>query len=618
YTVTLAALALSGFAAMGYEVLFARVIGLAFGSSTHSFTVMLMAFITGIALGSAIVGRRTVRRPLWWLAASQLGVVVALLAVTPLVARLPYVIARQRIVLLDAPNGFELDLLGKAGLCLAILLVPTTCLGFGFPLVARVQARSPQDIGARVGSTYAWNTVGNVLGAVLTSLLLLPALGLNGAFHANLALNAAAGVLLLLVAGEAARPRRVALAAAAAAVLALYAALGTGWSDSIRYAVRHLRLRSAADPGLDAAARASHPASSFTAWQAAFVRPPGSRTPYFFAEDAHTTVLAFGEKPGDIYLHVNGKADASSAATDLDTQLLLAHAPLLTVRDTASVLVIGYGSGITTGSVLRYPVERVDVVEISRGVLQADPLFAEANGGALADPRVHVYEDDGQSFLRTVPRTYDVIISEPSNPWIAGVGNLFTVEFFAAARDRLNPGGVFTCWFHTYEQSDENVALIVRTLTTVFPHALVFADADFGNGVAVASLAPLAPDFAAMETRFAAVRDDLARLKIPNLLAMLSHQRVSAAAARELVGPGPLNSVAHPRLEFAAPRAMFEHQASFLLEQLDPLINADVHDDALLLDRYLAFRRAAGRPVEPNELEAAAAYAAQIGGYGPT
>src|SRR5262249_24421013 len=160
YRLTLLALGLSGFAAMGYEVVFVRIISLSFGSSTYSFTVMLMCFIAGTALGSALVLRLRVRQPLWWLAAAQLLVLTPLVAVTPLVSRLPYLTGLLRIAFRDEPNGFGLFQLASAGLCLAVLLVPTACLGFGFPLVAQIQARHPRDLGSRVGTTYAWNTVG--------------------------------------------------------------------------------------------------------------------------------------------------------------------------------------------------------------------------------------------------------------------------------------------------------------------------------------------------------------------------------------------------------------------------------------------------------------------------
>jgi len=615
YRVAVVALALSGFAAMGYEVIFTRLIALASGASTYSFTIMLMAFISGIALGAAIAARLRAPRPLWLLGLTQLAVVVALLVTTPALGRLAYAVGRLRVATL-ADGDFPLFLAGQAALCLAVLLVPTTCLGLGFPLVARVQARQPEDLGWRIGSTYAWNTIGNVLGATLTGALLIPWLGTLGAFHVALACNAAAGLLLVAAAEEAAPRVRLAAVAAVAAAALLYVATGSGWFDALRYARAHLRLRQAPPPGLDAARLANHPAASFDAWQRAFVVRPEAQPAFFFAEDAHATVMAFEQK-GTRWLVVNGKPDASTAG-DLDTQLLLAHAPLFLVPDARSVLVIGYGSGITAGAALRHPIERLDVVEISPAVMAADAFFAAANEQVLADPRVRVFTDDGQSFVRASPVRYDVVISEPSNPWIAGIGGLFTVEFFTAVRDALAPGGAFVCWLHTYEQTDENVALILRTLQSVFPEVTVFANRNLGDAIAVASLEPLAPDFAAMEARFATpgVRANLARLGVPNLAGLLSHHRVAPSRLRSLAGDGPLNTAAHERLEYLGPRAVYAHNVSYLLEEADPLLAGAPPPADVLLDQYLADRRRRGAPLADDELEAAARYVEHLGGYG--
>jgi len=600
--VTLMALGLSGFAAMGYEVLFTRVIGLAFGSSTYSFTVMLMSFIAGIALGSAIISRVQVRQPLWLLGLSQLAVAVALLSITPLVARLPYLIGLVRIELMPLEWGFEFYQLGKAALCLMVLLVPTTCLGMSFPLVAQVQARQPQDIGQRVGTTYAWNTVGNVLGASLTTLLLLPSLGLLGAFHFNVALNVLAGLAILVVARDVAPAFRLAMGMAAALALVMYSAAGTRWTEPINFSHAHLRMTTGPPADADEKARAKHPSSSFQAWKKQYVLDLEAADAYVFEEDSHTSVLAYDDGT-QVVLYVNGKPDASTHR-DLTTQLFLAHAPLFSVPDARSLLVIGLGSGITAGSALLHGAERLDIVEISDGVLKADPLFAAFNYRVLEDPRVHVYVDDGLGFLRTTPRKYDVVISEPSNPWIAGVGGLFTREFFESVRDRLNPGGVATVWFHQYEQSNETVELVLRTLADVFPHVWLFRSPTYADIIAVASAEPRVPDFAAMESRFdeTAIRNDLARVGIPNLASLLAHHAVSESRLLEAIPAGPLNTAAHPRLEHEAPRTFFRGKSADWVQRLDPLRNGQTEASGILLDEYARYREQQGEPIRWSEL----------------
>ncbi|MFT6519512.1 MAG: spermidine synthase [Candidatus Azotimanducaceae bacterium] len=616
YTVTLFALALSGFAAMGYEVLFTRIIALSFGSSTYSFTVMLMTFITGIGIGSAIVSRLTVKRPLWLLGVSQFAVVATLLIATPLIARMPYLIGLLRIELQDLAMGFELFQLGKAILCLAVMLVPTICMGISFPLVAQVQTRNQNDIGTRIGTTNAWNTMGNVLGVAITSLVLLPKLGLRDSFHFNLVLNFIAGGALLFVAVEAPITRRILTGATACLVVSTYLLVGTGWSEGINLARNHLRLRTGPTESMDAATIARHPASSFAAWTNNYVLRPDEFKHFFFEEDAHATVVVAGNDQ-NVQLYVNSKPDASTT-TDLDTQLLVAHAPLFLAPDAQSILIIGHGSGITAGSVMRHPVKTADLVEISESVLNADVVFANDNYHVLSDPRTHIYVEDGQSFLSTAPHRYDIIISQPPNPWIAGVGGLFTVEYFEKARDKLNNGGLFTFWFHAYEQSDEAVRLITRTAGAVFPNVMLFADDDLGNFIAVASMLPIEPDFAAMEQRFLdpTIQNDLARLGMQNLTSLLSHHRVSQNQFKRLIDSGPLNTVHHQQLEYIAPRSFFNRSNSFVLDQFDPLIKATAKHTDVLLDQYIDYRAATQNPITKRELVDTATYAANMGGYG--
>jgi spermidine synthase len=470
-----------------------------------------------------------------------------------------------------------------------------------FPLVARIQARRTREIGFRVGSTYAWNTMGNVLGTIGTSLLLLPTLGLLGAFHFNFGLSLIAGLAVLLVAGDAAATRRVVASTAAAAVAALYLVAGTGWLEPLTLSLDHLRLLSGPEPSADAQARARHPATSFEAWKERYLAKEERGTRVEIEEDSHATVLGYGIGR-HVILCVNTKPDAHTLG-DLSTQLLLGHVPLFLAPYSHRILVIGHGSGITAGAALRHPVEHADVVEISRAVLNVNWMFEPFNYRVLDDPRVDTYLEDAQSFLRSVPSKYDVIISEPSNLWIAGMADLFTVEFFEAVRDRLNPGGLAVLWFHQYEQSEESVELVLRTISSVFPHVLLWRSEDYLDGIAVASMERIEPDFEEMEDRFdePPVRNDLARMGISNLASFLSHHAISEDGMKALIPPGPLNTLAHRRLEYSAPRAAFTGEGSHLIQRGDPLfLGKGPHTD-VFLDGYATYRAAAGDPISRRE-----------------
>ncbi|MBM3986883.1 MAG: tetratricopeptide repeat protein [Planctomycetes bacterium] len=635
FRATLWALALSGFAAMGYEIVFLRVIGLGFGSSNNSFTVMLMCFITGIGIGSWIVSVVDIKRPLWWLAASQVAVLLSLLAITPVIERLPYFISSMRTELLvfedptqpllpsgEVPGGYELFLAGQAAYCFLMLLLPTICIGFGFPLVSQIQARSAARIGGTVGNTYAWNTVGNVLGVIVTSLVLMPMLGMDGAFHMNLALNAVAIALLLVAAADAAFVLRVTAAVATVAGMVAYSVQGflevrgervASWARTIRQSEGHLRLRKGPPADADALLLSRHAASNFEWWKKTHLRDPDPRVDgwddFGLWEDADASVMGVRrERLAAIY--INSKGDASTGPLDMITFLLSGHIPMFFLPkqdgDKANVMVIGHGSGVTTGAISLYDeVERIDVVEISKAVLDADKLFTAANHGVLENPKTHVYLDDARTFLRTVPRKYDLIVSQPSNPWIAGIGSLFTVDFFEDCRDRLEQGGIMMVWFHHYEQSNETIQLITRTIHEVFPHVQCFLTFE-SDTIGLASMEPLPVDFAAMESLFdrPQIRSDLARVGVYNLSGLLAYHGANPAHFAALVGQGPLNTDDHQRLEYLGARNMFLGRNANLLE-VDP--GFDLQGDGLtdsLLDRYLLWREAQGEPLHQPEFQA--------------
>ena len=611
---TLWALALSGFAAMGYEVVFSRVIALSFGASAHSFTVMLMGFIGGIGIGSALMSRQGAsKRPLWLFGASQAAVVLVLAALLPAVERLPYWIGLMRIDLVESSQGYGLFQLGKASLVLLVLLLPTILIGMGFPLVAQIQARTLSAVGRSVGTTYAWNTIGNVLGVLGTSLLLIPTIGIGKSLVVLLCLNAVGAAFVLLAAKEVTARQRFAPLLMPIAGLTLALFVFTSWSDTLNRAVNHLRMRERPEPGLSAAALAQHPSSSFAAWKREYLLDPAEWDTFFLEEESDTTVIAVG-RPREALLYVNGKGDASTGIFDMVTQLLLGHLPMFFAQEAKSVLVIGLGSGVTCGSALLHGgLEHMDVVEISSGVLHAEKLFSSYNNHVLSDPRVSTWRDDARTFLRTVPRKYDVIISEPSNPWIAGIGNLFTQEFFEAGAARLNPGGVMCIWFHQYEQSDEAIQLVMRTVGTVFPHVSMFLSYN-GDVIAIATLAEQEPDFARFESRFDQldVRSDLGRIGVFNLAMLFTHHAVAPSKFQSLAGSGPLNRDLFQRLEYLAQASLFRGKDAEVISRADGFSARPEGGTDSLLDRYAAWRKAQGAPLSELELSRCTAWARRM------
>ncbi|MCK5423677.1 MAG: hypothetical protein KAJ08_16010, partial [Deltaproteobacteria bacterium] len=267
------------------------------------------------------------------------------------------------------------------------------------------------------------------------------------------------------------------------------------------------------------------------------------------------------------YILVNsGKPDASSRG-DMPTQTLLAHIPLLFHSNPKEIMVLGLASGVTGGEVLHYPVERLDIIEISQQVVSASNFFAPWNNQVLLNPKTELIIQDGRAHLELTERTYDAIISEPSNPWMAGLASLFTRDFFLLAKDRLNEDGIFVQFFHSYQMDWDTFALVGRTFSQVFPHGLLMTtipgatenpriESDYlligfkgGNRLQVNHA----------EKNISYVQQSK-NITLPN--PKLLYRLIVSENLQELFGPGPVHSDNLPHLEYAAPKQMYSDDSS--------------------------------------------------------
>jgi len=273
----------------------------------------------------------------------------------------------------------------------------------------------------------------------------------------------------------------------------------------------------------------------------------------YYGEGAAATV-SVKRLTGTTTLAVDGKTDASNRG-DMLTQKLIAHLPLLLHDDPRDVAIVGLGSGVTVGSALRHPIEHVDVIELSPEVVEASRHFVVENHDALRNPRTHLIVGDGRSHLVLSSRQYDVIISEPSNPWIAGVAALFTREFFQAVRDRLAPGGVVCQWANTYNISEVDLQAIVATFRSVFPDAtawLVGAD----DLLLMASNTPTDPRLGNIERNWVrpGVADDLALVGAVEPFAIWSLFVAGPQELSDYSAGAAILTDDRMSLEFSAPR----------------------------------------------------------------
>ena len=530
-----AVLGLSGFAALVCEVTFTRVLALALGPTTYAFAAMLTAFIAGIAIGAALASRVTwtATAPAFWLGLLMLASAAAASGAGWFAGtRLPLVIAEM----VADPSVGAAAILAREALYAVGVLLPLTCvLGALFPLAAALAARSDDGVARDVSAIYGLNTIGAVAGSIAGAFVFVPVFGLQGTLRLAALLAVVAAGLAFVAGGLTAWQRRagIAVAVAVGALLLRVPAwdLDLLSSGGYRYAteVRNLDLATGLKAG---------------------------RLVYY--REGATATVSVRRLADTVALAIDGKVDASNW-TDMLTQKLLAHLPLLLHPDPRDVAVIGLGGGVTLGAALQHGIDRADVVEISPEVVEASSFFADVNGQALEDPRTRLLVGDGRSHVQHTSHRYDVIISEPSNPWMAGVASLFTREFFLATRDKLAPGGIFCQWAHTYDITAADLRSIAATFANVFPNGTMWLVAE-NDLLFIASndlVGPRLDNIAAAWQR-PGVAVDLAKVSVFEPFSLLS---LYVGGPREMMrySQGAFVQIDdRPRLEFSGPRGVYE------------------------------------------------------------
>jgi spermidine synthase len=470
----LAAAALSGAAALGAEVLWTRLLALVIGGTVFAFSVILAVFLAGIGVGGtagAFVGRES-RRPRNALAICQallLGAVAwGAWVITECLPHWPV----NPSLALSPWFTFQLDFAGAA-----FAVLPAALLwGASFPLALASVKPSTSDPGRMVGRVYAANTGGAIAGALATSLVLIPSFGTRHAGQALLVVVAGSSALLfgLPSLGPAGRARlrweNVGAIAAWAALLA-WSTPATPW-------------------GLAAYGR--YMATYGNKLHPGFVSP--SSTPrrggggdvycVYMGEGVNGTVAVTETGAGVRNFHSAGKVQASNDPHDMRLQRMLGHLAALAHPNPENVLVVACGAGVTAGSFVPHPeVRRITICDIEPLVpAKVAPYFSVENHNVIHDPRTRVVIDDGRHFVRTTHEMFDVITSDPIDPWVKGCAALNTVEYYEMCRARLKPGGVMALWIPLYESSEETVKSIVATFFRVFPDGILWSNDSEGQG----------------------------------------------------------------------------------------------------------------------------------------
>jgi spermidine synthase len=469
-----------------YEIAWIRMLALVLGSATHSFELMLSAFIMGLAFGAFWIHSRADRLadPVRTLGIVQWVMGALALSTLPLYIHSFGWMASLIATFARTDAGYTGFTLARYGICLAVMVPATFCAGMTLPLITRTLLGLRSGEGA-VGSVYAWNTLGSIVGVILAGLVLLPTIGLHAMFIAGAAVDMAIGVLLLRRATLSATPQRRLTPIAAFATLV---AVVLGWG-AVRF-----------DPAL----------LSSGVYRTGIILGPADRTLRFYSDGRTATVSAtVGKSDSMLSLATNGKPDASLSrdwvtpcesgsrraplGLDAATQTFLPLITLAYTPEAQNAAIIGQGSGMSSHLLLGSPhIRQLVTIEIEPQMIQGSRVFYPANRRAFEDPRARFVIDDAKSYFASAHQRFDLIMSEPSNPWVSGVSGLFTTEFYGRIRRYLSENGVFGQWLHVYELDDDLVLGVLAALHRNFASYEIYLVAN-GDLLVVASNRPRLP-----------------------------------------------------------------------------------------------------------------------------
>ena len=446
-------IALSGACALGAEVVWTRLLGLLLGATVYTFSIILAVFLAGLGMGSGVAAAlvRGMARPRMAIGWCQLLLAGAVAWTAYMLANsLPYWPINP--LLSTSPwYTFQIDL---ARAIWAIL--PAALLwGASFPLALGAVASRGGDAGRMVGGIYAANTAGAIVGALAFSMLLIPAVGTQGCERVLILLSAVSALFALAPLEWPPRMKAGALLLAAATVGAVLLAMSVSGVPSMLIAYgRRITLS------------ANHSEILYA------------------GEGMNASIAISWWDDGAVQFHVSGKVEASTEPYDMRLQRMLGHMPALLHSKPRSVLVVGFGAGVTAGSFVLHPeVQRIVICEMERMIPPvATRYFGRENNNVLHDPRVEMVYDDARHYVLTTQEKFDVITSDPIHPWVKGSATLYSKEYFELVKQHLNPGGIVTQWVPLYESDLSTVKSELATFFDVFPNGTIWGNDTAGGG----------------------------------------------------------------------------------------------------------------------------------------
>ncbi|HEY4100051.1 MAG TPA: hypothetical protein VGM20_04145 [Gemmatimonadales bacterium] len=551
-------IALSGLTAIGAEVVWTRLLSLMLGATVYTFSLILAVVLVGLGAGSSAGAylARVVKNPRAALGWCQLLLPIAIAWTAYLIARsLPYWPVNPSLTT-DPWITFQFDLMR----CAWTILPATVLWGASFPLAIAAAAEPGDDTGRLVARVYAANTVGGIVGAIGFSMIAVPVFGTENSQRLMIVIAAIAGLTMLL--WDRARPLIEATPASRWRTPSLVV-MGV-------VAILLARGVAAVPPGLIGYGR--------------FLATYTTLPKFLFTGEGMNSSIAVSELAnGYRNFHVSGKVEASSEPQDMRLQRLLGHLSSLVQGDPKTVLVVGFGAGVTAGTFVLYPgIKRIVICELEPLIPKSiGPYFTKENYDVLHDPRVQIVYDDARHYILTTREKFDIITSDPIHPWVRGAATLYTKEYLDLAREHLNPGGVMTEWVPLYESHTDAVKSEMATFLDAFPGGTVWANNEDGAGYDLVMLGQPGPthiDVAAVSKRL----EDPADAPI-----VASLQEVGITSLFDLFG-----SYAGERADLAPwlAGAQINRDRNLKLQYIAGLEN-DSYDNAAIFQDFAQYRR---------------------------
>jgi spermidine synthase len=537
-------IALSGACALGAEVVWTRLLGLLLGATVYTFSIILAVFLAGLGIGSGVAAAlvRGVARPRLALGCCQLLLSGAVAWTAYMLANsLPYWPINP--LLSTSPwFTFQIDLARSTWAILPAALL----WGASFPLALAAVASRGRDAGRMVGGIYAANTAGAIVGALAFSMFLVPAIGTQGCERVLIVLSVVSA-LFALAPPLRAKAGVLLLAAAVVAVVLLAMSVSGVPSMLIAYGRR--------------------------------ITTSANRSQILYAGEGMNASIAISRwDDGAVQFHVSGKVEASTEPYDMRLQRMLGHMPALLHAKPRSVLVVGFGAGVTAGSFVLHPeVKRIVICEMERMIPPvATRFFGRENNNVLNDPRVEMVYDDARHYVLTTREKFDVITSDPIHPWVKGSATLYSKEYFELVKQHLNPGGIVTQWVPLYETDLSTVKSELATFFDVFPNGTIWGNDTSGGGydtVLLGQAEPTKIDVDQLQEKLerpdqARVAASMREVGFGSAIALLSTYAGQASDLRSWLAGAEINRDGNLRLQYLAGLALNKSMEGAIYNQM--------------------------------------------------